>query len=144
MQSSNVSYTDEQLAAARRRFASKVRFDPQTGCVIWTAGTTGGWDGAVRYGSFKFGGKRWSAHRWAAAFIHSPDEWTERMEVRHTCGNTLCVQHVTAELPLVNTAQYWALVHKGYGDPGPPPQPSEPSGWHKEPDWLQALKGEGT
>lgn len=102
------------IAKAMVRFAAKVRFESHTGCVVWIAGTSSARGGEARHGAFKFNGKRWPAHRWAAVYIHGK-ELEPGMEVVHTCSNTLCVQHVNAEYPIGNTRQHWLLVSMGYG-----------------------------
>lgn len=43
---------------ALERFAEKCRFDPTTGCVLWTGGTTAGHGNSARYGAFWFEGER--------------------------------------------------------------------------------------
>ena len=52
------------------RFIAKCRFEPRTGCVRWIGGKTSGRGNTALYGSFWFEGRRWFAHRWAAAYIH--------------------------------------------------------------------------
>jgi hypothetical protein len=82
------------------RFAAKCEFDAATGCVMWTGGTTQGRGHSAPYGSFKDGGRRWFAHRWAAKHIHGLD--IDGYQVDHCCPhtegrpNTLCVQHLQA------------------------------------------------
>lgn len=87
------------------RFRSFCRFEPETGCVVWTGGTSAGRGHHVRYGVFWFAGRRWFAHRWAAKFIHGLE--IEDHDVDHCCDtiphpNTLCVQHLGAETPARN------------------------------------------
>lgn len=85
------------------RFLRKVRFCAVTGCVLWTGGTTSGRGHSQPYGSFKFEGRRWFAHRWAAKHIHGLD--IDGFDVDHCCDpapNTLCVQHLRAETPARN------------------------------------------
>lgn len=81
------------------RFKSFCRFEPETGCVVWTGGTTMGRGHHVPYGAFWFEGKSWYAHRWAAKFIKGLD--IDGLQVDHCCPpivlptpNTLCVEHV--------------------------------------------------
>lgn len=87
-------------ASSLDRFAAKCEFDPATGCVLWTAGTTQGRGHSAPYGSFWDDGRRWFAHRWAAKHIHGLK--IEGMQVDHCCPhtggrpNTLCVEHLQA------------------------------------------------
>lgn len=83
--------------SALERFRNFCRFEPETGCVIWTGGQTQGRGHHVPYGSFWFEGRRWFAHRWAAKYIHRLV--IDDMQVDHCCDtrpkpNTLCVQHL--------------------------------------------------
>lgn len=87
------------------RFRSFCRFEPETGCVVWTGGTSAGRGHHVRYGVFWFAGRRWFAHRWAAKFIHRLE--IKDHDVDHCCDtiprpNTLCVEHLAAETPARN------------------------------------------
>lgn len=91
---------------AIERFAAKCRFDPVTGCVLWTGGTTAGRGNSAKYGSFWYEGRRWFAHRWAAAFIHGLA--IGGAEVGHCCPegpNTLCVQHLEPTTKADNLAE---------------------------------------
>lgn len=87
-------------ASALERFAAKCDFDPATGCVMWTGGTTQGRGHSAPYGSFKDEGRRWFAHRWAAKHVHGLN--IDGYQVDHCCPNTngrpntLCVQHLQA------------------------------------------------
>lgn len=121
---------------AMQRFIEKCRFDPYTGCVLWTGGTTRGHGNNTIYGSFWFEGRRWYAHRWSAIFVHKLDvgELTVGHCCKHTLNghpNTLCVEHVTPQTLAENVAecntrtktkarqdpsekQYWLLVQRGY------------------------------
>ncbi len=132
---SNEVYITKALA----RFLKYCRFEPETGCVLWTGGTTHGHGKNDRYGSFWFDGRRWYAHRWAAVFVHRLEVGS--LTVGHCCHevgilehpNTLCVQHVQPQTLTANVVernvrwhaarkaeqtreqlQYWALVTKGY------------------------------
>lgn len=126
---------------ALERFRAKCRFEPRTGCVIWTGGRTRGRGNTAEYGSFWYDGRRWFAHRWAAAFIHGLN--IDGLTVGHCCPNTpdghpdtLCVQHLAGETLAENTAegnrrrplraeqasgtrQIWLLVERGYEEPPP-------------------------
>ena len=125
---------------ALERFARACLFDPVTGCVRWNGGTTSGRGGTVRYGSFWFEGRRHLAHRWAAEHIHGLNP--EEGQIRHTCREPLCVQH----LELIEgaqtgtTRQYYMGVERGWwerepGDAPPDPDPEAiPFFW--PPDWL--------
>lgn len=85
------------IARALKRFTQFCRFEPETGCVVWTGGKTKGRGHNVPYGSFWYAGRRWFAHRWAAKYIHGLH--IDEFQVDHCCDttptpNTLCVQHV--------------------------------------------------
>jgi hypothetical protein len=116
------------------RFRAKCRFDATTGCVLWVGGTTSGRGKSAPYGSFKYEGRRWFAHRWAAQFIHGLE--IEGMHVDHCCPldragphmplvpNTLCVEHVQSLTNADNVVEAWArrtwvLTQKGYYPPPP-------------------------
>lgn len=99
---------------ALERFAAKCRFDPVTGCVLWTGGTSSGRGNSTRYGVFWDGKKRVWSHRWAAVHIHGFDLGTD--EAGHCCKpspNSLCVQHLEPQSKAVNTAErnvrYWNM-----------------------------------
>lgn len=144
------------------RFAAKCRFDPLTGCVLWTGGTTNGKGNSAVYGSFKDGKDRWSAHRWAAVHIHGFD--ITGLTVGHCCHdhrpgppNSLCVQHVKPETLAANIAerntrvaktnravqtslqrQFWLFVDRGlepspYAAPEPDPNAVP---WYDPPAWF--------
>lgn len=139
---------------ALQRFAAKCDFDPVTGCVVWTGGTTAGRGNSAVYGSFWYEGKRWFAHRWAAVHIHGLH--VNGYQVGHCCPhtggkpNTLCVEHVTPQTQLENLAelngrvqqtnaerQYWLFVHIGL-EPEPPKYEPDPDGipFHEPPRWF--------
>lgn len=141
---------------ALARFAAKCRFEPTTGCVIWTGGKTRGRGNTATYGSFWYAGGRWFAHRWAGVHIHGLD--LDGVQAGHCCPggpNSLCVQHVTGQTQAENldemherrrrkveqTAterQYWLLVDRGY-EPPPEGQTIDPDAipFHTPPDWLR-------
>lgn len=104
---------------ALQRFAEKCDFDPTTGCVVWTGGTTAGRGNSAVYGSFWDGGRRWYAHRWSAANIHGLD--IAGRQVGHCCPhtggkpNTLCVEHVQAQTQLENLEEQ---IARGAGAAG--------------------------
>lgn len=107
---------NHDIARALERFRAKCRFDPRTGCVVWTGGTTRGRGNTATYGSFWYDGRRWFAHRWAAAFIHGLD--VDGLQVGHNCPftadghpNTLCVQHLAGQTQTENLAE--ALERRG-------------------------------
>ena len=82
---------------AMTRFIAKCRFEPETGCVVWTGGKTSGRGHHIPYGGFWFEGMRWFAHRWSAKYIHGLE--IDDYQVDHCCPNipypnTLCVEHV--------------------------------------------------
>lgn len=119
------------------RFLAKCRFDPITGCVNWTAGTTAGRGHSARYGAFKFEGRRWFAHRWAARYIHGLE--IDGLQVDHECTNTLCQHHLAAIPPSLNRELQWLRVWVGI-DPPPPPFVADPHGvpFFTPPAWLIA------
>ena len=120
------------------RFLSFCKFDPGTGCVIWTGGQTSGRGHSAPYGAFWFKGRRVFAHRWAAEHIHGHD--VAGLQVEHFCPNrthpnTLCVEHVhplpgalnrelqTLRSQKVNqdtaTRMYWIYAQVGLEVPPP-------------------------
>lgn len=146
-------FTQGALRPALDRFTEKCRFDPVTGCVLWTGGTTAGHGNTAVYGSFWFEGRRWFAHRWAAAYIHDLD--IGGVTVGHCCPgtpNTLCVQHLKPETLAENVAerntrvaqssatrQFWLFVQLGI-EPAPPIAEADNDGipFYAAPDWLRA------
>lgn len=152
---------------ALERFAAKCRFDPVTGCVVWTAGTSSGQGGGAGvYGAFWAGGGRVPAHRWAAAHIHGFD--IDGLQVDHYCPallkpNTLCVEHVRPETQARNTElrderaaiaarqtalqrQYWLFVSLGFepepNGPAPQADPAEGIPFYDPPEWLRPFMPE--
>lgn len=127
------------------RFARLCRFNPYTGCVEWIGGKTsgGGKIAPSLYGTFWFEGKRWSAHRWAAKYIHGLD--IDGLHVDHCCphgSNTLCQQHLQPVTPEVNTALYWMRV-EGRAEEEPAPLAhlgDDGIPWYSPPPWLAALQ----
>lgn len=129
---------------AMERFAEKCRFEPETGCVIWTGGTTSGQGCNTLYGSFWYEGRRWFAHRWSTVHIHGYDLGKDT--AGHYCPhtpdgnpNSLCIEHVKPQTMADNVAErnvryhaakraekaeqtldqryYWKMVHLGYEPP---------------------------
>lgn len=138
---------------ALERFAEKCEFDPATGCVLWTGGTTAGRGNTARYGSFWFEGARWFAHRWAAIHIHGIA--LGENQAGHNCPagpNTLCVQHVTGQTQLENLAelngrlkakqcnadrQYFLFLALGIEQAPEPVEPDpEAVPFYTPPEWL--------
>lgn len=133
---------------ALERFIEKCRFEPETGCVVWTGGKTMGRGHHVPYGSFWFEGRRWFAHRWAAKFIHGQD--IDDFQTDHCCDtipipNTLCVQHLQSLTPRRNRELQHqrrmihlqvGLLHYGdlYGEP--PDDPPDLVPFFSPPAWL--------
>lgn len=108
--------------------------------MIWVGGKTRGRGKTAWYGSFWYEGKRWTAHRWAARFIHGLE--IKDRDVDHCCPhgpNTLCVQHLQAVSGRVNTALYWIRVQVGLEEP-PPEAEDDPDGipWFDPPPWFAA------
>lgn len=106
------------------RFLSFCRFDPGSGCVIWTGGQTSGRGHSAPYGSFWFDKRRWFAHRWAAKYIHGLE--IDDLQVDHCCPadrvphpNTLCVEHVQAITPTLNRELQWIRAQVGIDEPPP-------------------------
>lgn len=135
-----VAYRDargryRKARSALERFLAKCRFDPSTGCVVWQGGKTRGRGKTAWYGSFWYEGKRWTAHRWAARFIHGLE--IADLDVDHMCGNTLCQAHLQAIPGLVNSAYYWIRVEKGVFDL-PPPNAQDEDGvpFYLAPEWF--------
>ena len=156
--------TPEERALYERaleRFVAKCEYDELTGCVLWTGGTTSGKGNTARYGSFWFAGRRWSAHRWAASFIHNID-LSLGHQVGHCCPgtpNTLCVHHVEAQTIAENVTernvrvaaqaraiqaaqekQYWLLVEGGYAEPPEPPENGMAIPYPDPPEWFRAAR----
>lgn len=155
-----------EVAAALRRFRAKCVFQPETGCVIWTGATTAGRGNSATYGAFWFG-RKWYAHRWAAAFIHGLD--ITGKQVGHNCPhtpdehpNTLCVQHVVGQTQTENLAEQmargtgvagqwlaqqdpaerrmWLLTELGYEEPPPTHDPAtlaDAIPFYDPPAWLK-------
>lgn len=139
---------------ALERFAQKCAFDPTTGCVMWIGGQTSGHGHNQPYGAFWFEGRRWFAHRWAAAFIHGLDIFNQQVDHCCPCGpSTLCVQHVRvttleenrrlqaerkdhrcAQNPL--TRQHWLLIAKGYEEYHAPRREILDIPWYPVPEWI--------
>ena len=138
------------VARALARFRKFCRFEPETGCVVWTGGTTKGRGHHVPYPAFWYGGRRWFGHRWAAKFIHDVD--IEGLHVDHCCPNipkpnTLCVQHVQGisareNRELQETRKRFIYLQVGllcyddlYRYPLGPPAGDMP--FYECPDWLK-------
>jgi len=139
------------------RFAEKCRFDPTTGCVLWTGGTTRGRGNSAVYGSFWYDGRRWFAHRFAAVHIHGLDLGHDT--VGHCCPGgprTLCVEHVARQSlgdnvaernvrhanlarQTANERQYWLLVERGYEQAPEQAANDDPDDipFHAPPEWLR-------
>ena len=89
-----------------QRFVAKCRFEPATGCVIWTGAQTQGRGNTAVYGGFWFEGRRWFAHRWSGVHIHGLN--LDGAQAGHNCPhgpNTLCVEHVVAQTQADNLAE---------------------------------------
>lgn len=139
------------------RFRQFCHFDPTTGCVLWVGGKSAARGKSALYGVFWDEGRRWFAHRWAAAKIHGLD--IDGHTVDHCCEpwraggtepllpNTLCVQHLGAETRVDNTLlamqrRTWILTQKGYYEPPPlfaeleAPAEYHAIPFHQPPAWL--------
>lgn len=144
-------------ASSLERFLHYCRFDPTTGCVLWTGGTTQGRGHSAPYGAFKDKGRRWFAHRWAAAHIHGLD--IDGLQVDHCCDpwraggceplppNTLCVRHVQAitgseNRDLQTERRTWIFTQKGLLEPPPlfaeleAPAEYHAVPFHEPPSWF--------
>lgn len=139
------------------RFAAKCEFDPMTGCVLWTGSKSWGRGKSIRYGSFKYEGKTWLAHRWSAKFIHGLD--IDGFQVDHYCPldragiepllpNHLCVEHVqplsdekNRHLQTERRRHYVEVLVglRAYDEIyGPEPEnPLDALPFYIEPDWLR-------
>lgn len=136
--------TSSATDSALRRFADKCSFDAITGCVIWTGGTTDTRGGTERAGAFKFEGKRWAAHRWAAKYIHGLD--IDGKKVHQTCGNSLCQQHLTATGIGSETDEryYWVLVAVGSVQLEEREEEQDGVPFYIMPDWLAQFQTKET
>lgn len=125
---------------ALERFRAKCEFNPATGCVLWTGGTTCGGLKQLRYGSFWDGGRRWFAHRWAAKHILGLE--IDGMQVDHCCPsgpNTLCVHHLQAVTQAENLQLQWGRRRWGWEEweaPEPPAANSNDVPFYAPPPWL--------
>jgi hypothetical protein len=99
------------------RFKAKCEFMPASGCVLWRGGCSTNSAGDTKRPVFR-DGKRWSARRWAAAHVHGHDVQDWQITV-NTCGDDLCVQHVSTIDPPYNVRQHWLLIDYGYEDREP-------------------------
>lgn len=124
-------------ATALERFLAKCRYDPCTGCVVWVGGKTRGRGKTSWYGSFWYQGRRWTAHRWAAKFIHGLE--IDDLTVDHKCGNTLCQAHLQAIPGLVNAAFYWIRVEVGIFQPPPDLIDEDGALFYAPPPWFPAV-----
>ena len=103
------------LRPALERFAEKCRFDPATGCVLWTGALSAGVGNTTHYGRFWYEKRMWLAHRWSGVFIHKLD--LDGLQAGHCCPhghNSLCVQHIEPITFQANTAEQ----HARLGNPG--------------------------
>lgn len=133
---------------ALQRFAKFLEFDPTTGCVMWTGGTTMGRGHTAPYPSFWDQGKRWLGHRWAAKYIHGLD--IDGFQVDHCCPhtggrpNTLCVEHLQAvthyEHVELEQRRNWIYVQVGLLEAEPLFEP-DPNALpcHRPPAWFLRL-----
>lgn len=145
--------TPQLVAAALVRFIGYCRFEPETGCVLWTGGTTKGRGHSDPYPSFWFNGDNWLGHRWAARFIHGQD--IDGFQTDHCCPhrpipNTLCVEHLQSLTPRENrdlqTERRRHFIHvqvglRDYTDvyghpPGLPELPDDLVPFFTPPAWL--------
>jgi hypothetical protein len=144
------------VEAALARFRAKCRFEPETGCVVWTGGVTMGRGHHIPYPSFWFDGARWFGHRWAAKYIHGLDR--DAFQVDHCCPlivkpNTLCVEHLQCLTPRVHqqlTEQRKIMIHLQVGllryeevyGPLPETRDEDSIPYFTPPAWLGLPKSE--
>lgn len=142
---------------ALERFRAKCRFDPTTGCVLWTGAKTAGRGNTAVYGKFRNEhGESEYAHRYAARAIHGLA--IGGVQVGHCCPhgpNTLCVQHLAGQTQAENLAelngrlaerralqgtderQHWLFVSLGIYEPEPEPErPDDLVPFYDPPAWL--------
>jgi hypothetical protein len=126
------------------RFRSYCRFEPETGCVIWTGATTRGRGKTALYPAFWCDGKVHRGHRWSAEHIHGLDVSDPSTQVDHCCPhivrpNTLCVEHVQVVPASINRELQWIRVQVGL-EPEPLPSGGPEPGaipFYDPPAWLQ-------
>lgn len=116
--------------------------------MVWIGGKTSGRGHSSPYGAFKYEGRRWFAHRWAAKFIHGME--IDGLHVDHCCPhisypNSLCVQHVQPLTLLENVAlqhrRTW--IHTQVGLLPPPPVAEvdpEAVPFYVAPEWFVKAK----
>jgi hypothetical protein len=123
------------VTEALDRFRTKCRFDPGTGCVIWTGGTSSARDGTERTGVFWDRGRKVSARRWAAEHIHGLDLMGKEATV--TCHNPLCVEHVATAQRAYPHRQFYVMRDLGYAELDERKAPAvDPVPFHQAPAWL--------
>ena len=84
-----------------RRLLEKVQICPETGCWLWTGGTSGTLDGTQDrrgggYPRFWLDGQMVAAHR--AMFVMFAGFVPGKKEIDHTCRNRLCINPAHLEL----------------------------------------------
>ena len=84
------------------RFRSKIRRDPETGCLEWLG--TKSWDG---YGRLWVGGRHVGAHQFA--YVTEIGDIPEGMQLDHLCFNPPCVNvdHLEVVTPEENLRREW-------------------------------------
>lgn len=143
----------EYIAKSIERFKKFCRFDPGTGCVIWTGSTSMGRGKSAPYPHFWFNGEKWWGHRFAAKYIHGLD--IEGLDVDHCCSDrtaavshpdTLCVEHLQALEPHRNrelqTRRMFIHLEVGLEDyeeiyRGYPEEPFTQIPYYPMPSWLK-------
>ena len=135
------------LLSPLERFRRYCRFEPETGCVVWTGGRVRGRGKHGWYGAFHFEGRGWRAHRWAAKFIHGLDIDRVGHQVDHCCPhierpNTMCVEHLQLVPASVNRELQWIRAEVGLDDPPEPSGGAEPGmvPFYSPPAWLAVDK----
>ena len=81
----NIRKVIKHLLPVLERFASFVRPDPGTGCLLWTGSTVG----TLGYGKFWWNGREERAHR--VAWLLAGREIPAGMQILHTCDVAGCV-----------------------------------------------------
>jgi len=104
-----LSWCDADIA----RFLQKVRYDPETGCWLWTGARSRGRGNTAWYGSFWAKGKTVRAHKFSTVALMGfrPRPGIDHLD--HYCPNSLCVSCLQVVPEWVNLALRWIRVQVG-------------------------------